>query len=46
MPTPEGSKSRELNPRKSRLSLDAWAVALALALALLIGLGFIHRVPW
>jgi hypothetical protein len=46
MPTQEGSKSRELNPGKSRLSLDAWAVALALALALLIGLGFIHQVPW
>lgn len=46
MPSKQTSKSRELNPGKSRLSLDTWAVTLALALALLIGLGFIRQVPW
>ena len=46
MPAQEASKSGQLNPGKSRLSLDAWAVALALTLALLIGLGLIRQVPW
>jgi len=39
---PDGS----LSEKRSRISLDAWAVTLALGLALLIWSGVIKHVPW
>jgi hypothetical protein len=46
MTTQSETNAGELKPKKSSISLDAWAVALALVLALLIRIGLIKQVPW